>query len=214
MPAGGALVDARRQGAHCRHPVGDFLAEHHTAAARLRTLPDNHLDSVGPAQIMRVHAVAGRQILVDQDLGMPALFLGHAAITGGRGGPGERGTASQRLLGGAGERAEAHPRDCDRDLQLDRLFRMTRAEHHIGPASLTVAFQRIARDRGPKEQQIVKMRYLAFRTGTTDIVDPGRGGAADFRQRVIVEGGGLTRRGRGIFIGHLSGLNTRRHCRC
>ena len=61
VAAGAALVDAFRQVAHAGHPLGDLLAEQHAAAAGLRPLPDNHLDGVGLAQIIRVHAVARGQ---------------------------------------------------------------------------------------------------------------------------------------------------------
>ena len=63
--------------------IGDLLTEQHAAAAGLGALSDHHLDRIGTAQVARVHAVARRQILVDQLLGVAALFLGHAAIAGG-----------------------------------------------------------------------------------------------------------------------------------
>ena len=58
MPSGNVRIAATR--------VGDLLAEQHAAAARLGALADHDLDGVGPPQIVRVHAVARGQVLVDQ----------------------------------------------------------------------------------------------------------------------------------------------------
>ena len=84
MPARRALVDALRQRAHLGHALGNLLPEQHAAAAGLGALPDHDLDGVGLAQIVRVHAVARGQQLIDQDFRMLALFRRHAAVAGGR----------------------------------------------------------------------------------------------------------------------------------
>ncbi len=68
MPAGAALVDALRQVAHLGDAVADLLAQQHAAAAGLGALPDDDFDRVGLAQVIRVHAVARRQVLVDESL--------------------------------------------------------------------------------------------------------------------------------------------------
>src|SRR5262249_46244369 len=65
MTAGRALVNALRQGAHLRHSLRDLLAKQHTAAARLRALADDDFDGIGLAQMIRVHAIARGQYLVD-----------------------------------------------------------------------------------------------------------------------------------------------------
>ena len=65
VTAGRTLIDALRQSAHLGDAVGDFLAQQHAAAAWLGALPDDDFDGVGLAQVVGVHAVAGRQILVD-----------------------------------------------------------------------------------------------------------------------------------------------------
>ncbi len=133
---------------------------------------------------------------------MPALLLGHAAVAGGGRSAGDRGAASERLLCLGGERSEAHPGDGDRDFQFDRLLREARAEDDVRAATLAVAFERIARDRGAEEQQIVEVRQLALRAAAADVVDAGDRRAADLRQRVVVEGGGGPRRGRRVLVGH------------
>jgi hypothetical protein len=143
-----------------RHAVGDLLAQQHAAAAGLGALADHDLDGIGAAQVVGVHAVARRQVLIDQRLGMAALFLGHAAVAGGGRGAGHRGATAQRLLGRAGQRAEAHAGDGDRNLQMDRLLGEARAEPDVGRAFLAVAFQRIARDRRAEEQQVVEVRQV------------------------------------------------------
>ena len=129
---------------------------------------------------------------------MAALLRRHAAVAGGGRGAGERRAAAERFLGLGRQRAEAHAGDGDRDLQLDRLLGEARAEHDVGAAFLAIAFERIARDRGAEEQQVVEMRQLALGAGAADVIDAGRRGAADLGQRVVVEGRGLARRRRRV----------------
>ena len=194
MPFGSVRISATRSEI--------FWPEQHAAAARLGALADDDLDRVGGAQVVRVHAVARRQILVDERLGMPALLLRHAAVAGGGRGAGERRAAAERLLRLRRERAKAHAGDGDRDFELDRLLRVARAEHDVGAAALAVAFERIARDRRAEEQEVVEMRQLPLRAGAADVVDAGGRGAPDFRQRVVVEGRGGAGRGGRILVGH------------
>src|SRR3712207_8901539 len=52
-------------------------------------------------------------------------------------------------------------------------------------------------------RSVVEMRELALRTAAADVVDAGDGRAPDFRQRVVVEGGGLARRGRRVLVRHV-----------
>ena len=195
MAAGRALVNALGQAAHGGNAIGNLLAQEHAAATGLGALPDHHLDGIGLAQIVRVHAVARGEILVDEILGLAALFRGHAAIARRRRGAGHRGAAAERFLGLGRERTEAHAGDGDRDLEFDGLLGKARAQHHVGAALLAVAFQRIARDRGAEEQQIVEMRQLSLGAGTADVIDAGGGGAADFGHREVVEGCRLAWRG-------------------
>ncbi len=70
-----------------------------------------------------------------------------------------------------------------------------RADGDVGRAALAVAFERIAADRGAEEQQVVEMRQPPLGAATTDVVDAGRGRAANLRDRVVVEGRRLARRG-------------------
>ena len=69
-------------------------------------------------------------------------------------------------------------------------FAMARAEHDIGAAALAIAFERIAGDRRAEEKQVVEVRQLPLRAGAADVVDAGDRRAADFRERVVVEGRG------------------------
>src|SRR3712207_3541841 len=55
------LIDTRGQGPHLRHALADLLPEQHAAAARLGALADDHLDGVGPPEVVRVEAVARGQ---------------------------------------------------------------------------------------------------------------------------------------------------------
>src|SRR6476619_7656928 len=144
--------------------------------------------------MVRVHAVARGQHLVDQSLRALSFLFGHAAIPGGRGGAHNRSAAPERLLGLARKRAEAHAGDRNRNLEMDRLLGEARAEYHVGRAFLPVAFERIATDRGTKKQKIVEMGDFALRPETPDVVDAGRSGAVDLGDRMLVEGRGVTRR--------------------
>ncbi|MPM07838.1 hypothetical protein SDC9_54147 [bioreactor metagenome] len=204
VPAGRALVDADRQVAHARDPLGDLLAQQHAAAAGLGALADHDLDRIGAAQIVGVHPVAARQILIDELLRMAALLVGHAAIARGGRGAGHRRAAAERLLRRARERAEGHPGDRHRDLQLDRLLREARAEHHAGAAFLAIALERIARHRGAEEQQVVEMRHLPLRTAAADVIDAGRRGAPDLGVDLGREGPAVARQGLGGLV-HGSG---------
>ena len=165
--------------------VGNLLAEQHSAAARLRALADNHLDRVGPAQVVGVHAVARRQHLIDERLAnarAPPASCRHRRWWWRC----RRCVAPRpkRLLRRRRQRAEAHAGDGDGDLQFHRLLREARAQHDVGLAALAIALERIAADGGAEEQQIVEMRQPAFRAAAADVVDAGGGGAADFGQRV------------------------------
>jgi hypothetical protein len=181
MPAGRALIDAGGKAAHRRHPVGDLVAEQHAAAAGLGALPHHHLDGIGPAQIDRVHAVARRQILVDERLRVAALLLRHAAVAGRGRGAGERRPAPQCLLGLGRQRAEAHAGNGDRDPELDRPLGEARADGDVGAAFLPIPLERIARDRCPEEQQIVEMRQLALGAAAANIINAGDRRPADLR---------------------------------
>ena len=187
MPRRRALVDAFRKGPHLRHPLGYFLAQQHAAAAGLGALPDHDLDGVGAPQIVGIHAVARRQILIDQQRGMAALFRRHAAVAGGGAGADRGGAASECFLGSTREGAKTHAGDRHRRPEMNRLFGEARPQHDVGAALLTIAFERIARDRCAEKQQVVEMRKLALGAAAADIVDAGRRGALDLRNRVAVE---------------------------
>ncbi len=89
----------------------------------------------------------------------------------------------KRFLGLGRQRAETHAGDGDRDLEVDRLLGEAGAEPDVGAAFLAIAFERVAADRGAEKQQIVEMRHAPLGAGAADVVDAGRGGAADLRQR-------------------------------
>ena len=179
-----ALIDPRGQGPHLGHAIGDLLPEQHPAAPGLRPLSHHHFDGVGAAKLIRPHAVARGQVLVDEGLRCIALLVGHAAVTGGGAGShGGRGEP-QRALGVRAERSEAHARDGDRNGQLDRPRCMAGADGDVRRALLTVAFERIAGDRGAEKDEIVEARHRPLRAGPPNGVDPFRTGALDLRDDV------------------------------
>jgi hypothetical protein len=187
VPRGGALVDPPREIAHLRDAVGDLVPEEHPAAARLRALADDDLDRVRAAQVVRVHAVARRQELIDEGLRVLPLLLGHAAVAGRRGGADLGRTAAERLFRRRGQRAEAHPRDRHGDLQLEWALRKACPEDDVGRAALAVALERVARDRRAEEEQVVEVRQAPLRPEAADVVDPLGRGALDLRDRRTVE---------------------------
>ena len=189
VPAGRALVDALGQGAHAGHALGDLLAQQHSATAGLGALAEDHLDRVGLAQVVGVHPVPRRKILVHQVLALAALLGRHAAVAGGRRRAHLAGAAAQRLLGGPGQRAERHAGDRHRNIQVQWMFREPVAENHVGAAPLAVPLQRVARHRRAKEQQVVEMRQRPLGAPAADVVDAGFGGPLDGRDRRPVECG-------------------------
>src|SRR5260370_21287128 len=90
---------------------------------------------------------------------------------------------------------EAHPGNSDRNLQRDRLLGETGSDGHVGGALFTIAFERIATDGGSQEKQIVEVRKLALRAETSNVIDAGCSRSTDFRDRVVVKGRRLARRG-------------------
>ncbi|MNP06191.1 hypothetical protein D3C76_981640 [compost metagenome] len=200
VTAGAALVDADRQGAHAGHPLGDFHAQQHAAATGFGALPQDDFDGIGLAQVVRVHAVARRQVLIDQVLRLPALLRGHAAVTGGGAGTGDGRATAQGFLGIGRQRTETHAGDGHRNLQVDRLLGEAVAEDHIGAALFPIAFQRVARHAGAQQQQIIEVRDLTLGATAADVIDASLGGALDFLDGQAVEGRGLAQHWRGFLI--------------
>src|SRR6516164_8636584 len=161
MAAGAALVDPGRQGPHLGHPIGDLLAEQHAATARLCALANDDLDRLADPQVRGIEAVARGQYLIDEDVRFGTFLLAHPAVAGRRAGADRTRTTAERTLGIGAERTEAHAGDRDRDIQLDRFLGKTSAEGHVGRAALAVAFERVARDRGAEQHQIVEARQWA-----------------------------------------------------
>ena len=189
--------------AHLGDAVGDLVSEEHPAAARLRALADDDLDRVGLAQVVRVHAVAGGQQLVDEHLRVLALLRRHAAVAGGRGRAHLGRAAPERLLRRRRERAEAHPRDRDRDLQLERLLGEAGAERDVRGAALAVALERVAGDARAEEEQVVEVRHAALRAEAADVVDALPRRALDLGDDVAVVEVRLAQRpGVAVAVGH------------
>ena len=174
MPAGGSLIHALGQRAHAGDALVDLLAEQHAAAARLGALADDDLDRVGLAQVVGIKPVARGQALVHERLRRLPFFRRHAAVAGGGGRSAFRRGTAKGLLHVGGQRSEAHSRDGDRDLELDRLFRVAGAEHGLGRALLAVTLQRIARNRSGEKDQVVEMGHLSLGAQSANFVKAGR----------------------------------------
>ena len=153
MPFGRLRISATR--------VGDLLAEQHAAAAGLGALPDHDLDGVGLAQIVGVHAVARGQALIDEGLASdraPPRVMPPSPVVVEV--PDCDGAAARAPPWRCAESApKLMPAMVIGIFRCDRLLGEARAEHDVGRAFLAIAFERIARDRGAEEQQIVEMRH-------------------------------------------------------
>ena len=192
VPAGGALVDALGQGAHPGDALGDLLPEQHSAAAGLGALAEHDLDGVGLAQVVGVHPVARRQVLVDE-----VLATGRAP----RGSCRRRrwwSTCRPRWRRGRGPpwpartaRRSSCPAMVTGMSRCSGCLALPVAEDDVGVAALAVALQRVARHRRAEEQQVVEVRQRPLGAPAADVVDAGLGGALDVGDGGAVEGGGL-----------------------
>ena len=187
MAAGAPLVDPLREVAHLGDAVGDLLPEQHSAAARLRPLAHHDLDGVRAPQVVGVHPVTRGQQLVDERLRGLALLGRHAAVAGGGRGAGDGGASPERLLRRPRQRAEAHPGDGDRDVEMYRLLRETRANRYIRVAALAVALERVARHARAEEEQVVEVRHGPLGAEAADVVDALAGRALDLVDDVAIE---------------------------
>ena len=146
VTTGRTLVDALGQVAHLGNPVADLLTQQHAAAARLGALADHDLDGIRPSQVVGVHAVAGGQVLVDQLVAVPAFFLRHAAVTGGRRRSSGRRATAERFLGWPGQCAKAHASDGDWNIELNRVLGVPGTQAYGRFTLLPVAFERVSRN--------------------------------------------------------------------
>ena len=172
VAAGAPLVDAHREVPHPRDALGDLLPEEHPPAPRLRALPHHHLDGVARPQVVGVEAVARRQHLVDEELRRLALLGGHPAVPGGGAGPHRGRRPADGALRVRAERAEAHPRDGDRDRELERAAGEAGADGDRGLALLAVALERVAGHRGAEQEQVVEGGERALRAEPANVVHP------------------------------------------
>ena len=100
---------------------------------------------------MQLVVPLGREIPLRRD---------HPALARARGRPGHRRALRERHLRLERERAEAHARDVDRDVELDRLLREARPEHGLRLALLPVALDHEPGQRPRQEHQVVPVRDL------------------------------------------------------
>src|SRR5690606_15970165 len=188
VAAGAALVDTFRQRAHGGNALGDLLPEQHAAATRLGALADDDLDGIGLSEVIGIHAVAGRQHLVDEGARRTSLFGRHAAVAGGGTGAHLGCRQAQRLLGVGAERPEAHTGNRDRYSQVHRVLREARTQGNTGFAGLAVSLQRVARYRGAEKKKVVETRDSTLGAEPADLVDPLLRGAMDLGQDVLGKG--------------------------
>ena len=81
MTTGRPLVNAFWQVTHLCHAIRNFLSQQHAAATGLCPLANDDFNGVSLAQIIRIHAIARWQILIDKLAGMTAFLDRHTAIT-------------------------------------------------------------------------------------------------------------------------------------
>ena len=83
---------------------------------------------------------------------MASFFHCHAAVASCGRGTGNRRATAKRFLRLRRQRPETHTGNGDRNIQFDRVFGKLGAEYHLGPASLPIAFEGIARHGGAEKQ--------------------------------------------------------------
>ena len=155
-----ALVDPGGERAHLCHLLGHLLAHQVPAEADLASLADEELHGVGQHQVVRVEPVPALDDLVVPLGAQVALGRDHSALAAARCRAGHGRALRERHLRLERQRAEAHPRDVDRDVELDRLLGEARAEHRLRDALLAIALDHEARERARQEDQLVPVRDL------------------------------------------------------
>ena len=154
-----ALIDAGGERAHLGDLVGHLLPHQMAAESDLAALADEELAGIGEPQMMRVEAVARLDALVEPLDRVAPLVGDHAAFARAGGRARHGGAAGERDLRLEGQRAEAHARHIDRDVEHHRPLG-ARADHRLGVAFLAIALDDEAGQRAGKESQIVPMRDL------------------------------------------------------
>ena len=155
-----ALVDPGRERAHLRDLLGDLLAHEVAAEADLAALPDEELTGVREHQVVRVEPVPALDALVVPLRREVALRRDHPALPRARRRSRHGRTLRERHLRLERERAEAHARDVDGDVELDRVLREARAEDGLRLALLAVALDHEPGQRARHEHELVPVRDL------------------------------------------------------
>src|SRR5215204_3919953 len=155
-----SLVDPGGKGAHLGNLLGHLLAHQVATEAHLAALSDEELDGVGQHQVVRVEPVPALDDLVVPLGAEVALGRDHSALAGARSRARHGRPLRQCHLRLERQRAEAHSRDVDRDVELDRLLREARAEHRLRHTLFAIALDHEARKRAWQEDQLVPVRDL------------------------------------------------------
>ena len=144
--------------AHLGDLLGHLLAHQVAAEADLAALADEELARVGEHQVVRVEPVPALDALVVPLRRVVALRRDHPALARARRRAGHRRALGERHLRLEREGAEAHARDVDRDVELDRLLREACAEDRLRLALLAVALDHEPGQRAGHEHQLVPVR--------------------------------------------------------
>src|SRR5262249_23708914 len=141
-----ALIDASRQRTHLSHLICDLQTHQMSTQADLAALPDEDFAGIGDPQVVRIEAVARLDALVEPLRRVTTLVRNHPALPRARRRPGQGRAARERDLRLVRERAEAHARDVDWDVEHDWSL-CTRTENGLGLALFSVTFDHKAGQR-------------------------------------------------------------------
>ena len=158
MAGGRALVDPGREGAHLGDLLGHLLAHQVPAEPDLAALADEELDRVREHQVVRVEPVPALDALVVPLGRVVALGRDHPALARAGRGPGHGRAPGERHLRLQREGAEAHPRDVDGDVELERLPGEAGAQHRRRVAFLAIALDHEPGQRARQEDELVPVR--------------------------------------------------------
>ena len=154
MPCRRTLVNARRQGTHFRHLIGDFLPHQMSSQTDFTALPYEKFTSIGKAKMMRIESVTGLNTLVEPLGGISPLVRNHAAFTRTSRCSCHRCSASQRSFCFITQSTKTHAGYVDRNIQFQRTFGIW-TYYRFGQTFLAVAFNHEACQRSRKKSQVI-----------------------------------------------------------
>ena len=151
---------ALRQPAHLGDLARHLVPRQMPPGAGLGALAALEVEGLHGLQLVPGEAETARGILVEVAAAGLLLLRQHAALAGADAGAGKLGAPRERDLGGLRERAEAHVRDDERNVERERLLRIG-PDHHLGADRLVVQMRHAMELRGDELDVVPARQVLA-----------------------------------------------------